>query len=72
MSYSTVKGPQADMIDLQGHQLSPKRRAVEHGLAAYGGTTWNALEAEARRERAANTTNFMTGVRDAKDSEREW
>jgi len=39
VSYSTVKGAQAVMID--------------------GGTIWNAPTAEARKERAANRTNFI-------------
>ena len=37
---------------------------MDQQLIAYGGTMSNALTTEARRERAENTTNFMTeGVR---------
>lgn len=59
VSYSTVSGSQAVMVDLQGNQLSPTCGALNYGLIAYGDTMWNALATEMRRERMVKTTNFI-------------
>lgn len=67
VSYSTVKGSQAVMLDLQGNRMSPTCRAPRHRLIAYGGTMWNALAAEARKERATNAMHFMTGRKEERE-----